>query len=70
MRLPPGITGWLLPEGDGDTDMVVGLWDGTAHFLSARDHRTGEQQTLMTGRNRKDEGRGEDENKEGGDGAK
>jgi hypothetical protein len=58
MGLPPGITGWLLPEGDDDTDMVVAVWEGFAHFLSVRDLRTGEPQTLMSGRNREMEGQG------------
>ncbi len=51
-RLPPGITGWLLPEGDEDTDIVVGLWDGAAYFLGVKDRRTGEPQTLMLSRQR------------------
>jgi len=58
MGLPPGITGWLLPEGNDDTDMVVAVWEGFAHFLSVRDLRTGEPQTLMSGRNREMEGQG------------
>jgi hypothetical protein len=56
MRLPPGITGWLLPEGDEDTDTVVTVWEGVAHFLSVRDRRTGEPQTLMSARKREMEG--------------
>jgi len=56
MRLPPGITGWLLPEGDDDTDTVVAVWEGMAHFLSVRDRRTGEPQTLMSARKREMEG--------------
>jgi hypothetical protein len=51
-RLPAGITGWLLPEGEDDTDMVVRYWDGAVHFLGAKDRRTGEQQTLMLSRKR------------------
>lgn len=51
-RLPAGITGWLLPEGEDDTDMVVRYWDGAVHFLGAKDRRTGEPQTLMLSRKR------------------
>lgn len=50
MNIPDGITGWLLPDGDLDTDVVVGLWEDTVHFCSATDRRTGEPQTLQTGR--------------------
>lgn len=50
LTIPDGITGWLLPDGDLDTDVVVGLWDYTVHFCSAADRRTGEPQTLQTGR--------------------
>ena len=51
LNIPDGITGWLLPEGDKDTDVVVGLWEDKLHFLSAIDKRTGERQTLQGGRN-------------------
>jgi hypothetical protein len=50
LNIPDGITGWLLPEGDKDTDIVVGLWEDTLHFLKAVDKRTGEPQTLQKGR--------------------
>ena len=50
LMIPDGITGWLLPEGDLDTEVVVGLWEDTLHFCSAIDRRTGEPQTLQTGR--------------------
>ena len=50
LKIPQGITGWLLPEGEKDTDIVVGLWDNTAHFMKAADKRTGEPQTLQSGR--------------------
>ncbi len=51
LKIPHGITGWLLPEGEKDTDIVVGLWDSTAHFMKAVDKRTGEPQTLQSGQN-------------------
>ncbi len=50
LTIPEGITGWLLPKGEVDTDVMVGLWDDTVHFCSVTDRRTGEPQTLQTGR--------------------
>lgn len=50
LTIPEGITGWLLPDGDVDTDVAVGLWDDTVHFCSVTDRRTGEPQTPQTGR--------------------
>lgn len=50
LTIPEGITGWLLPDGDVDTDVVVGLWNDTVHFCSATDRHTGKQQTLQTGK--------------------
>jgi hypothetical protein len=50
LQIPDGITGWLLPKGDKDTDIVVGLWNDTLHFLKVVDKRTGELQTLKTGK--------------------
>lgn len=50
LKIPDGITGWLMPDGDKDTDIVVGLWEDAVHFLKAVDKRTGEPQTLQTGR--------------------
>lgn len=50
LQIPDGITGWLLPEGDIDTDVVVGLWEDTLHFCKVVDSRNGEPQTLQTGR--------------------
>jgi len=49
LKIPQGITGWLLPEGETDTDIVIGLWDSTAHFMKAVDKRTGAPQTLQSG---------------------
>jgi hypothetical protein len=50
LNLPEGITGWVLPEGDLDTPVAVGLWDDTLHFVQVVDRHTGEPQTLQTGR--------------------
>ena len=50
LGIPDGITGWLLPEGDTDTDVVVGLWEGTLTFCKVVDRRNGEPQTLQSAR--------------------
>jgi hypothetical protein len=50
LGIPEGITGWLLPEGDTDTDVVVGLWEGTLTFCKVVDRRNGEPQTLQSAR--------------------
>jgi len=52
LQIPDGITGWLLPEGDIDTDIVVGLWEGIVYFLNVVDRRTGEPQSLRAGKTR------------------
>lgn len=49
LQIPEGITGWVLAEGDLDTDVVVGLWEDTLHFVTVVDKQTGEPQTLKTG---------------------
>lgn len=50
LDIPDGITGWLLPEGDTDTDVVVGLWEGALSFCKVIDRRNGEPQTLQSAR--------------------
>jgi hypothetical protein len=50
LAIPDGITGWLLPDGDTDTDVVVGLWEGTLTFCKVVDRRNGEPQTLQSAR--------------------
>ena len=50
LGIPDGITGWLLPEGDTDTDVVVGLWEGTLTFCKVIDRRNGEHHTLQSAR--------------------
>jgi hypothetical protein len=50
LNIPDGITGWLLPEGDIDTDVVVGLWEGALSFCKVVDSRNGESQTLQSAR--------------------
>lgn len=50
LAIPDGITGWLLPDGDTDTDVVVGQWEGTLTFCKVVDRRNGEPQTLQSAR--------------------
>lgn len=50
MQIPPGITGWLLPMGDADTEIVVGVWENEVCFLKAIDNRNGERQSLQRGK--------------------
>lgn len=50
LAIPQGITGWVLPKGELDTDVVVGLWEETLRFCRVVDRRTGLRQTLQTGR--------------------
>lgn len=50
LSIPEGISGWVLPKGDLDTDVVVGLWEDTLRFCRVVDRQTGLLQTLQTGR--------------------
>ena len=50
LAIPDGITGWLLPDGDTDTDVVVGQWEGTLTFCKVVDRRNGDPQTLQSAR--------------------
>lgn len=50
LQIPEGITGWLLPHDEQDTDIGVGLWEDTLHFLRAVDKRNGAPQTLRSGK--------------------
>lgn len=48
LHIPEGVTGWLLPIDQPDTDVVVGLWEGELHFVAAVDQGTGQPQTLLS----------------------
>lgn len=48
LHIPEGVTGWLLPIDQPDTDVVVGLWQGEMNFLAAVDQATGQPQTLLS----------------------
>jgi hypothetical protein len=45
--LPEGVTGWLLPADEADTDVACGRFQGEVHFLQVRDRVTGLVQTLL-----------------------
>lgn len=47
LRMPEGVTGWLMPEGDADTDVACGVWAGEVYILGVKDRRTGRVQTLL-----------------------
>ena len=46
-NLPEGVTGWLLPADEVDTDVACGRFQGEVHFLQVRDRVTGFVQTLL-----------------------
>ena len=46
--IPEGITGWLLPDGEDDTDVVVGLWEGKTYFFTMTNTQTGAVGTLQS----------------------
>lgn len=46
-NLPEGVTGWLLPADEADTDVACGRFQGEVHFLQVRDRVTGLPQTLL-----------------------
>jgi hypothetical protein len=46
-KLPEGVTGWLLPSDEADTDVACAHWQGEMHFLQVLDKRTGQPQTLL-----------------------
>jgi len=54
LHIPEGLTGWLLPIDQADTDVVVGLWEGELHFVAAVDQGTGQPQTLLSSKGRCD----------------
>ena len=47
LSLPEGMTGWLLPIDDNDTDVACGVWDGQVYILGITDQRTGKAQALL-----------------------
>ena len=47
LRMPEGVTGWLMPAGEMDTDVACGVWNGEVYILGVKDKRTGRKQTLL-----------------------
>lgn len=47
LRMPEGVTGWLMPEGEADTDVACGIWNGEVYILGVADKRSGRKQTLL-----------------------
>ena len=47
LALPKGITGWLLPADDDDTDVACGVWNGEVYILGVQDKHAGRSQTLL-----------------------
>lgn len=47
LRMPEGVTGWLMPEGEVDTDVACGVWNGEVYILGVKDKRSGRKQTLL-----------------------
>lgn len=46
LELPEGITGWLMPADEKDTDVACGQWDGQVYILGIKHKLTGRKQTL------------------------
>jgi len=46
LELPAGITGWLMPADEEDTDVACGQWDGEVYILGVKHKLTGRKQTL------------------------
>lgn len=47
LDFPEGVTGWLLPFDDENTDVACGVWAGEVYVLGVTDSRTGRKQTLL-----------------------
>ena len=47
LLMPEGVTGWLMPVNDVDTDVACGVWNGEVYILGVKDKRTGRAQTLL-----------------------
>ena len=47
LRMPEGVTGWLMPADEVDTDVACGVWNGEVYILGVQDKRTGRKQTLL-----------------------
>lgn len=47
LKLPDGITGWLLPADAQDTDIACGVMQGEVYILGVKDKASGRGQTLL-----------------------
>lgn len=47
LQLPDGITGWLMPADEQNTDVACGLWECEVYILGVQDKRTGVKQTYL-----------------------
>lgn len=47
LRMPQGVTGWLMPADAVDTDVACGVWGGEVYILGVTDRRSGRAQTLL-----------------------
>ena len=47
LRMPEGVTGWLMPVDEVDTDVACGVWEGEVYILGVQDKRSGRKQTLL-----------------------
>jgi hypothetical protein len=47
LKLPDGITGWLLPADAQDTDIACGVMQGEVYILGVQDKASGRGQTLL-----------------------
>ena len=47
LRMPEGVTGWLMPADANDTDVACGIWNGEVYILGVQDKRNGRKQTLL-----------------------
>ena len=47
LRMPEGVTGWLMPADEVDTDVACGAWNGEVYILGVKDKRNGRKQTLL-----------------------
>ena len=51
LQIPQRITGWLLPMGEADTEIVAVVSNNEVCFSKVIDRRNGKRQTLLTGKN-------------------
>ena len=60
LLMPEGVTGWLMPVNEVDTDVACGVWSGEVYILGVIDKRNGRKQTLLGERVDVTTGQGDD----------